>query len=554
MRLRQFALICCALLTLATTNLATYAQDSIRVGSWNIEHLGQRAFGQSAAAIADYVRIGNVDVLALQEIYDTDGAGAPYRNKRLDDVISLLKTQTGQSWEYELFPKRQLDSTRQLVGVLWNSKRVQADGSSYKIPVDHENNTLWNRHPYAKKFRAGAQKTDFVVIPLHMKSNVSDPGDALTPVERRTKEAKSLAAAMNEVRSHFKDEDIIILGDTNCLRSDEQALMVLTGLDFKDLNALDAHTYVAGAAGAPFDHILIPDGQPEFKYSRQYQLIPSDATRHRGSLSDHVMIVTTLQVQPDDDDVTPPVVGPPERLGLAPRALDAVNYYANITAQAPKPEFKQQLHQLVKVQKKLSYDSLWDHLAYTDESRTNPTMVALFYTNWTRAKNLHGGRPSNWNREHVWAKSRGQFGILPGAGTDLHHIRPADVSVNGARDNLAFDVGGHIYNDNDGPTTNKFDQDSWEPRNEDKGDVARMLFYMAVRYEGSGEPDLELEDVVSLPDGKAPRIGKLSVLLKWHQADQVDDTERQRNNRIHERQGNRNPFIDHPEWVSKLWP
>lgn len=76
---------------------------------------------------------------------------------------------------------------------------------------------------------------------------------------------------------------------------------------------------------------------------------------------------------------------------------------------------------------------------------------------------------------------------------------------------------------------------------------------MDVRYEGdSGEPDLELNNQVN--NGSAPYHGKLSVLLEWHEEDPVDDLERRRNEIIYtDYQHNRNPFIDHPEWVAEIW-
>ena len=96
------------------------------------------------------------------------------------------------------------------------------------------------------------------------------------------------------------------------------------------------------------------------------------------------------------------------------------------------------------------------------------------------------------------------------------------------------------------------DSDSFEPRDAVKGDVARMLFYMAVRYSGDdGFGDLELSTV----SGSAvPRIGDLDILLAWNAADPVDAFEMRRNDRIHAQwQGNRNPFIDHPEWAAAIW-
>jgi hypothetical protein len=102
----------------------------------------------------------------------------------------------------------------------------------------------------------------------------------------------------------------------------------------------------------------------------------------------------------------------------------------------------------------------------------------------------------------------------------------------------------------------KIGQTVWEPRNEDKGDVARMIFYMAVRYEGTGGNDpLDLEVVDYLPSSPSgePNYAKLSTLLQWAAQDPVSSWERRRNTRIYERQGNRNPFIDHPEYIASIF-
>lgn len=80
-----------------------------------------------------------------------------------------------------------------------------------------------------------------------------------------------------------------------------------------------------------------------------------------------------------------------------------------------------------------------------------------------------------------------------------------------------------------------------------------MMFYMVVRYEGPAY-DLELVDYVVPNNNKLPILGKLSTLIQWHKSDPVDDRERRRNQIIFEQyQGNRNPFIDHPEFVALIW-
>ena len=200
---------------------------------------------------------------------------------------------------------------------------------------------------------------------------------------------------------------------------------------------------------------------------------------------------------------------------------------------------------------------VWDILKETDQDPDNPENVILFYTGWSINGDAEYNRGQGWTREHVWAKSHGDFGIDRGAGTDVHALRPADVTVNSARNNKDFDEGGEFYIDGNGPTENRIDSDSWEPRDKVKGDVARSLFYMAVRYEGAGgEPDLELVDsvrsVFSNEEQKGYH-GRLSMLIKWHFQDPVDESELARNDVVFFYQGNRNPFIDHPEWVTRIW-
>ena len=89
-----------------------------------------------------------------------------------------------------------------------------------------------------------------------------------------------------------------------------------------------------------------------------------------------------------------------------------------------------------------------------------------------------------------------------------------------------------------------------------KGDVARMIFYMAVRYEGeNGELDLELIDSIPSDDNLSlPLHAKVTDLLQWNEQDPVSNWERNRNDIIYYNyQQNRNPFIDHPEWAMDIW-
>lgn len=227
-------------------------------------------------------------------------------------------------------------------------------------------------------------------------------------------------------------------------------------------------------------------------------------------------------------------------------------------------ELKAALHDIIKGHVEFLYTDtstdVWDILKETDRDANNPENVILLYTGWSVVTGNAGQEYNDgkgWSREHVWAKSHGDFGTAKGAGTDVHHLRPADISVNSARGNKDFDNGGSRYIDGDGATDCFTDSDSWEPRDAVKGDVARMLFYMAVRYEGdSGELDLELVDQVNSVNLNAPGKGyhgKLSTLLEWHFDDPVDDWERNRNDIIFTYQRNRNPFIDSSGFVTRIW-
>lgn len=157
----------------------------------------------------------------------------------------------------------------------------------------------------------------------------------------------------------------------------------------------------------------------------------------------------------------------------------------------------------------------------------NPGNIILFYS----GKSIDGtwDNGNTWNREHIWPKSLsgGLYTSVSGstisAGSDLHQLRPASTSINSSRGNKPY-----------GPTTN---DTYFEPRDEIKGDVARILFYMSIRY----DMDIEVLGVVS----------DLDLLLTWHESDPVDFYEMYRNEQIQAIQGNYNPFIDNP-WLVEL--
>lgn len=189
--------------------------------------------------------------------------------------------------------------------------------------------------------------------------------------------------------------------------------------------------------------------------------------------------------------------------------------------------------------KPTSYDDLKTKLPYTDASLEDSSKMKLLYSNHLVVGKVDGW--VSWNREHVWPKSQGWFDTS-GAGSDIHHIRPENPSVNSTRGNKPF---GEITNGTAvkccGEIVAYSTSSYFEPFDEFKGDCARIIFYMLVRY--SESDSYSITKVAQSMD----------MLLKWHETDPVDAFELQRNERCYTVQNNRNPFIDHPEFADMIW-
>lgn len=230
------------------------------------------------------------------------------------------------------------------------------------------------------------------------------------------------------------------------------------------------------------------------------------------------------------------------------QAVDLQQYYRETEQQTGQQDFRQYLHKIISTAKVLGYGALIHELPYTDEDPQNPGQMRMIYS---RRLVSTVNQDISWNREHVWPQSHGVQGP---AKSDLHHVRPCENHVNSTRGDKDFGELNHMGEEVQGApgTYVSNDRELIEPLDEVKGDIARMLFYMAIRYEGSegGAMDLEL---VNQEGTRRPHLGRLDALLKWHEQDPVDAAEKQRNDRIYERQENRNPFIDHPEWVARIW-
>lgn len=224
---------------------------------------------------------------------------------------------------------------------------------------------------------------------------------------------------------------------------------------------------------------------------------------------------------------------------------------------------RQRLHDQVAGHTVLTYRQVWEALVVTDAVPGKPGFVRLIYTRRDQPvdrRDQGQNDPDSWNREHLWPKSHGFPDEENPAYTDLHNLRPADRSVNTNRSDRDFDDGGNPHPE---ATAVMWDKDSWEVPDEVKGDVARSLFYMALRYDGSGswrdrkgkvhrEPKLVLVDRDS-PETREPLLGHLDTLLRWNRLDPPDEAERARETQVATLQGKRNPFVDHPEHIDALW-
>ncbi|MEM9658705.1 MAG: endonuclease, partial [Planctomycetota bacterium] len=213
---------------------------------------------------------------------------------------------------------------------------------------------------------------------------------------------------------------------------------------------------------------------------------------------------------------------------------------------------RDQLHEIIDAHIVRSYGGARSALQEIDEAPGDPGSILLAYearaldVSELIASGIRGwdsGR--TWNREHTWPRSRG-VGSSGADNSDLHALRPADPGVNSARSNLNF---GGAFGLPFGRTTDA-GAAVWYPGDADAGLVARSLFYMDVRYDGSDGSTEDLSILPGIPSSTGPHIGNLDRLLQWHYQAAPDEFERRRNDVIYDAyQRNRNPFIDRPEYA-----
>jgi endonuclease I len=165
-----------------------------------------------------------------------------------------------------------------------------------------------------------------------------------------------------------------------------------------------------------------------------------------------------------------------------------------------------------------------------------------------------------FNREHSFPQS--WFAKASPMVSDAFHIYPTDGKVNGIRSNYPYGkVGTASTTSLNGSklgssASSGFSGTVFEPINEYKGDLARSMFYMATCYEnlvGSWKTNGNADEILDGSNNQAFDSWFLNQMYEWHKADPVSQKEIDRNNAIYGAQGNRNPYIDHPEWVNVIW-
>ena len=236
------------------------------------------------------------------------------------------------------------------------------------------------------------------------------------------------------------------------------------------------------------------------------------------------------------------------------------SYYSGIDPESGG--FANALNDLIDDHSSGSYDSVWSHFERTD--RRSDGKVWDIHSDTPGATppysfdfeddqcGNYGQEGDCYNREHLWPRS--WYGEGSPMDSDLHHVFPTDGYVNGMHSDLPFGpVGSANWTSENGSmrgSSSLCDYDDWvfEPRDDYKGDMARAMLYMSIRYRGEdgGWPSSDATDGAELEPWFK------DVLVAWHLTDPVSDKEIDRNEAVDDTQRNRNPFVDHPEYACYL--
>jgi len=236
------------------------------------------------------------------------------------------------------------------------------------------------------------------------------------------------------------------------------------------------------------------------------------------------------------------------------------NYYSNTDGKYEE-ELLQELHNIIKDHNAISYSDIWSAITETDATSAGNVWDMYSNCTFTFGDDQDSGTGGTseceyYNREHSFPKS--WFGDGSPMYTDLFHVYPTDKKVNSVRSSYPFgEVGSATYTSNNGSKLGSSSYSGYtgtvfEPIDEYKGDFARTYFYMATRYYNIIQN--WNSDMLNGTQYPAYTDWAVSMLLEWHENDPVSQKEIDRNNAIYSNyQGNRNPYIDHPEFAQRVW-
>lgn len=338
-------------------------------------------------------------------------------------------------------------------------------------------------------------------------------------------------------------------------------------LTFSEPVTLAAGAVVLACDASGSVPVAISGGPTQFTVDPQSTLAPLEDC-----------LVDVLASRVSDQDGTPTPMAADFSFLFTTASAPGVDYYDGVNTSSASA-LRASLHALIDDHQRFPYSSTstdtWDILEFADEDPTNPGRILDVYRNASYQK--YGAGNTEYNREHTWPKSYGFTN--DGSGnypyTDTHMLFLSDSGYNSSRGNKPYadclancvervtvanageGGGSGVFPGN----SNWYDTTNWQTWGDRKGDVARALLYMDVRYEGgshgvtgAAEPNLILTDDPVLIQASSSNLnvaymGRLADLLRWHAEDPVDEKETLRNEAVYTYQGNRNPFIDHPEWA-----
>ncbi|WP_339835376.1 endonuclease [uncultured Flavobacterium sp.] len=259
-------------------------------------------------------------------------------------------------------------------------------------------------------------------------------------------------------------------------------------------------------------------------------------------------------------------------------------YYSSATGTGYT--LKTQLYNIIKNHNDQGYGALWTLYSSTafrdnyyenngsllDMYSENPTGSDSYeYTSTSQQCGNYSGEGSCYNREHLVPQSYFDNYAVDPMKNDGHFVVPSDGYVNGQRNNFPFGkVGSASWTSTNGSKKGNnlnsgysagYSNTVFEPIDEFKGDIARSLFYFATRYENimsnfytTTGASTDAKVMFDGSNNKAFSDTFLNILITWHTNDPVSAKEIAINNRVFQHQANRNPFIDHPEYVCQIWP